>query len=130
MRRLSENLERTGKKTLKVKEYVKNFFKAVNDDLNMPKVLTLVWKIVRKEIEMNNREKYELLLAFDKILAIDIAKEVTTDQLPLKIEELIKKRERARKNQDWETADELRDEIKKRGYLLEDTSEGIRWRKI
>lgn len=130
MRRLSENLERKGKKTLKVKEYVKNFFKAVNDDLNMPKILTLVWKLVRNEMEMNNREKYELLLAFDKILAIDIAREVTTDHLPLKIEELIHKRERARKNQDWETADELRDEIKKHGYLLEDTSEGIRWRKI
>jgi cysteinyl-tRNA synthetase len=79
---------------------------------------------------MNNREKYELLLTFNKILAIDIAREVTTEHLPLKIEELIKKRERARKNQDWETADEIRDEIKKRGYLLEDTSEGIRWRKI
>ncbi len=130
MRRLSEKLERKGKKTIKIKEYAKNFFKAVNDDLNMPMVLTLVWKLVRNEIEMNNREKYELLLVFDKILAIDIAREVTTERLPMKIEELIKKRESSRKNQDWETADEIRDEIKQHGYLLEDTSEGIRWRKI
>ncbi|GAG00839.1 unnamed protein product, partial [marine sediment metagenome] len=129
MRRLSENLERKGKKTRKVKEYLMNFFKAVNDDLNMPKALTLVWKLVRNEIEMNSKEKYELLLALDKILAIDIAREVPTEHLPLKIKELVKKRERARKNQDWITADEIRNEIKKRGYLLEDTSEGIRWRK-
>lgn len=130
MRRLSENLEGKRKKTSKAEEYKKKIFETVNDNLNMPKALTIVWKLVRNEKEMSNREKYELLLEFDKILALDLAREVTTEKIPKKIEELIRKREAARKNRDWETADKLREEIKKLGYLLEDTTEGARWRKI
>jgi cysteinyl-tRNA synthetase len=130
MRRLSENLERKRKKTLKAEEYERRFLEAVNDDLNMPKALTIVWKLVRNEKELSNREKYELLQEFDKILAVDLAKDVTKEKLPEEIEELIRKREEARKKKDWETADKLREEIKKLGYLLEDTPEGVRWRKI
>jgi len=130
MRRLSENLEKTKIKTSKAEEYRKKFLEAANDDLNMPKALTIVWKLVRNEKEMSNREKYELLLEFDKILALDLDREVTQEKLPQEIEELIKKREEARKKKDWETADKLREKIKKLGYLLEDTPKGVRWRKI
>lgn len=130
MRRLSENLKRKRKKTLKAEEYTRKFLEAVNDDLNMPKALTIVWKLVRNEKEVSDRGKYELLQEFDKILAIDLAREVTREKLPKKMEELIRKRETVRKKRDWETADKLREEIRKLGYLLEDTPEGVRWRKI
>ncbi len=130
MRRLSENLERKRKKTLRAEEYKKKFLDTVNNNLNMPKALTVVWKLVRNEKEVSNREKYELLQEFDKILALDLVREVFTEKLPQKIEELIRKREAARKRKDWSTADRLREEIKKLGYLLEDTSKGVRWRKI
>lgn len=130
MRRLSENLERKGRKTVRGEEYERKFLEAVNDDLNMPKALTIVWKLVRDEKEVSDGGKYDLLQEFDKILAIDLSREVTREKLPETIEELIRKRESARKKRDWETADKLREEIKKLGYLLEDTPEGIRWRKI
>ncbi len=130
MRRLSENLERKRKKTLRAEEYKKEFLDTVNNNLNMPKALTVVWKLVRNEKEVSNREKYELLQEFDKILALDLVREVFKEKLPQKIEELIRKREAARKRKDWSTADRLREEIKKLGYLLEDTSKGVRWRKI
>lgn len=130
MRRLSENLERKRKKTLRAEEYKKEFLDTVNNNLNMPKALTVVWKLVRNEKEVSNREKYELLQDFDKILALDLVREVFKEKLPQKIEELIRKREAARKRKDWPTADRLREEIKKLGYLLEDTSKGVRWRKI
>jgi len=129
MRRLSENLERKGRKTVRAEEYERKFLEAVNDDLNMPKALTIVWKLVRDEKEVSDGGKYDLLQEFDKILAIDLSREVTREKLPETIEELIRKRESARKKRDWETADKLREEIKKLGYLLEDTPEGIRWRK-
>lgn len=130
MRRLSENLERKRRKTVRAEEYERKFLEAVNDDLNMPKALTIVWKLVRDEKEVSDGGKYDLLQEFDKILAIDLSREVTREKLPETIEELIRKRESARKKRDWETADKLREEIKKLGYLLEDTPEGIRWRKI
>ena len=130
MRRLSENLERKRKKTLRAEEYKKKFLDTVNNNLNMPKALTVVWKLVRNEKEVSNREKYELLQDFDKILALDLVREVFKEKLPQKIEELIRKREAARKRKDWSTADRFREEVKKLGYLLEDTPEGVRWRKI
>jgi cysteinyl-tRNA synthetase len=130
MRRFSESFKEKKGKSSKAEEYRRKFLEAVNDDLNMPKALTIVWKLVRDEKEVSEGEKYELLLEFDKILAVDLAREITKEKLPKEIEELIRKREEARKRKDWETADRLREEIKKRGYLLEDTPEGVRWRKI
>ena len=45
-------------------------------------------------------------------------------EMPEKIKGLIKQREEARKNKDWQKADELRDEIKKEGYAVQDTPVG------
>jgi len=128
MRRLKENLESEKKKTLKAEEYKKKFLEAVNDDLNMPKALTLVWKLVRDEKEVSNREKYELLLEFDKILGLDLVREVTKEKLPQEIGELIKKREEARKNKDWKAADKIRKQLKAMGIIIEDTPQGVKWR--
>jgi len=49
--------------------------------------------------------------------------------LPKEIEELIRKREEARKKRDWETADEIRKKLHEMGIILEDTPEGVRWRR-
>jgi len=130
VRRLSEDLESKGKKATKAEEYRRDFLEAMNDDLNMPEALTIVWKLVRDEREVSDRQKYELLQEFDKVLAVDLAKEVTREKLPKDIEELIRKRETARKKRDWKTADKLREEIKELGYLIEDTTEGVRWRTV
>ena len=129
VRRLSENSESKGEKATKAEEYRREFLEAVSDDLNMPKALTIVWKLVRDEKEVSDRQKYELLQEFDRVLAIELAKEVTTEKLPREIEELIRKREAARKKGDWKAADKLREEIKALGYLIEDTPEGVRWRR-
>jgi cysteinyl-tRNA synthetase len=55
---------------------------------------------------------------------------VTEEKLPREIEELVRRRETARKNRDWETADKLREEIRELGYIIEDTSEGVRWKRV
>jgi len=128
MRKLSENLEGEIKKTLKAEEYRKEFLEAVNDDLNMPKALTVVWKLVRDEKEVSNREKYCLLLEFDKILALDLTREVTEEKLPEEAEALIRKREEARRAKDWKTADNIREQLKAMGIMIEDTPQGVKWR--
>jgi len=128
MRKLSENLEGEIKKTLKAEEYRKEFLEAVNDDLNMPKALTVVWKLVRDEKEVSNREKYGLLLEFDKILALDLTGEVTEEKLPEEAETLIRKREDARRAKDWRTADNIREQLKAMGIMIEDTPQGVKWR--
>ena len=64
---------------------------------------------------------------FDKILGIIDFKEKT---IPENIKQLIEKRETARKEKDWKTADKLRDKLKEKGILLEDTRQGIKWKQI
>jgi cysteinyl-tRNA synthetase len=50
--------------------------------------------------------------------------------LPEKVKELAAQREEARSKKDWKKADEIREEIKALGFVLEDTPEGPRFRKI
>ena len=129
VRKLSEYSESKGEKAAKAEEYRRDFLEAVNDDLNMPKALTVVWKLVRDEKEVCDRERYELLQEFDRVLALDLAKEVIGETLPREVDELIRKREAAREKRDWKTADKLREEIRQLGYLVEDSPKGVRWRR-
>lgn len=130
VRRLSQLLGEKEKKSKRAEEYWNNFFEAVNDNLNMPEALATIWKLVRSEREVGNKEKYELLLKFDKILALNLDREVAREKLPKEIEELVQKREEARKKKDWKKADEIREKIQELGYALEDTVEGVRWKKL
>ena len=49
------------------------------------------------------------------------------NSLDAEIEALIEKRTQARKNRDWATADAIRDELKARHVVLEDTPQGVKW---
>jgi cysteinyl-tRNA synthetase len=128
LRKLGGNLEGDAKETPKAEEYRKGFLGAFDDDLDAPKALTTVWKLVRDEKTLSDREKYNLLIEFDKILALDLTKELTVEKLPQGAEDLIKKREEARKRKDWETADRLRERLREMGIIIEDTAQGARWR--
>jgi cysteinyl-tRNA synthetase len=50
------------------------------------------------------------------------------EKLPREAEELIQQREQARKNKDWEKADKLREQLKAMGIIIEDTSQGVKWK--
>ncbi len=127
VRKLKENLEEE-KPSKKTEEYRDSFLEAINDDLNMPKALTIVWKLVREEKELSNKQKYELLTEFDKVLALDLDKEAVTEELPKEAEELIREREEARKAKDWEAADKIREQLKAIGVIVEDTPQGVKWK--
>jgi len=131
-------------KTLKeietlLSETKKKFADALNNDFNTPLALTHLYALARQTNKIVSKQKISQELAekitqtfreLGGILGI-LEKEVPIDEkLPKEVEKLIQQREEARKRKDWETADRLRKEIKKLGYLLEDTPEGVRWRKI
>jgi len=122
VRILAENLEECADKSPKYHEYYKRFLEFVNDDLNMPKAIALTWSLIREEKKLTNREKYDLLLEFDKVFALDLARNVgKEEQLPPEVEELVRKREEARKAKDWATADKIREQLRSMGILIEDT---------
>ena len=114
----------------------KGFEEAMDDDLNVSAALAALFDFVR---DVNNlldgnmlskkeaQEVYELILRFDKVLGVvgEIKKE---EKLPKEAEELIVRREEARKTKDWKTADEIRQRLKAMGILIEDTSQGVKWR--
>jgi len=103
------------------KKYLSEFEKAINDDLNMPKALQVLWKLMRDE---NAKGKYLTIKKIDEVLGLDLLnkKEII---IPSEIKKLLEEREEARKNRDYKIADELRDKINKLGYILEDKEKGV-----
>ncbi len=111
--------------------YKEELTKAMNDDLDTPKTIALLWELLKDE-PVSPEDKKETIKEFDKLLGLGIEqnakelKDTATDELPQNIQDLIEKREDARKNKDWKMSDKLRDEIKSLGYTVEDLPEGPR----
>ena len=101
----------------------KQFLDIINDDLNMPRGLSFLWEIIREE-KLNNAEKYELILKFDKVFGLDLDKEEKIE-IPAGLRELISQREKSRKEKDFKTADKIREKINKLGFIVEDKEKGF-----
>ncbi|MBX4212450.1 cysteine--tRNA ligase [Candidatus Pacearchaeota archaeon] len=101
-------------------KYIKEFEKAMDDDLNTPKALQELWKMLRDE---KSPGKLQTVKTMDEVFGLNLL-EKENIQIPLEIEALVNERETARKNKDWKLADKIRETIKKKGYILEDTDYG------
>ena len=113
-----------------INEYEERFHKAINDDLNMPAAMGVVWEVVRQDKKSDKFAK--LLLKFDTVLGLKIDEECNKpkEELPEEIIELIEERKKARENKEWNKSDELRDIIKEKGYEIKDTKDGMEVKKI
>lgn len=110
-------------KLSKVEEFRGKFNQAVNNDLNMPEALAVVWEVVKSNVPSG--DKYDLLLFFDEILGLDIAKSPTELKIPNEVALLIQEREKAREEHDFAKADKLRKEIDSLGFTVKDTPSGV-----
>lgn len=110
------------------KEYQEKFLKFINDDLNFPRALGLLWKLV-KDAKVSSKDKENLLLSFDKVLGLGLEK-IKKIQIPQEIKKLVSRRERYRLQKKWQKADMIRKKIEKMGYWVEDTKKGPRIKKI
>ena len=113
-----------------IAEYEEKFHKAINDDLNMPAAMGVVWEVVRNE--KKSPKLANLLLKFDTVLGLKINEETTKEQkmIPEEILKLVQERKIARENKDWAKSDELRNLIRSKGYEIKDTKEGTEIDKI
>lgn len=128
-----------GEKITNLMQKVQNEFEeAMDDDLNIGIALASLFDFIRQVNKLINRNKLsrteaekvrDLMMKFDKVLGVIGEIEEGKETLPREIEELIQKREKARKMKDWKTADEIREKLKAMGIILEDTPKGVRWRK-
>lgn len=105
-------------------KFEKEFMDAINDDLNTPQALAILWKLLKSEYPA--RAKKASLLRFEKILGmgLDVLPQKTEIQVPDEVKELLKIREEARKNKNWQESDSLRDDIRIKGFIVEDTPQG------
>jgi cysteinyl-tRNA synthetase len=120
----------------KFNAYKEEFIKVMDDDFNTADGVAVLFELV-KEFNTNIDEKASrkvitaaknLLLELGGVLGI--IQQRGEEKLEEEIEKLIKKREEARQNKNWELADRIRDELKEKGIILEDTPHGTRWKKI
>jgi cysteinyl-tRNA synthetase len=111
---------------------------AIDDDLNVSVALGALFDFVREvnallDAGAVSRSEADSVVAlmkgFDDVLGV-IGKIKQEDALSKKAEELIEKREEARKAKDWATADALRVRLSEMGVIVEDTAQGVRWRVV
>lgn len=109
-----------------------SFLLAVNDDLNIPQALAITQDLLKSDLESSS--KLATVLDFDKVLGFNlanaknmIASDVTFSELPIEVQALALSRETARKNKDFNESDRLREEMKSRGYAVEDTKDGMKF---
>ena len=112
----------------RAKAYKKKFLELINNDLNTPGALALMWEVVKNK-ELPNQEKYLLLSDFDRIFALNLVK-TRKIEIPCDVEKLVKKREEYRKKREWERSDEIRERIEKLGYCVEDLKQGPKVKKL
>ena len=106
-----------------ISKYEEQFLDAINDDMNMPVAISIVWEIA-KEKEKSN-DFYELIKKFDSVLSLDLDKNDKEDiNIPEDIKLILNERKDARKNKDFAKSDELRDKLKELGYIVKDTKDG------
>lgn len=113
-----------------IENYKNRFLEAINDDLNMPVAMSVVWDVVKNPEK--SKQLANLLLEFDKVLGVDIEKNEDKKEieLPQEIKDLLEQRKQARENKDWALSDKIRDELKEQGYMVKDTKEGMTVEKI
>ena len=104
-------------------KYNEQFKDLIADDLNTSNALTLVYDVLKSDI--NDKTKYELIKNFDDVLSLDLTKKDTIDNdLKLYIEEKINERREAKSNKNYELADKIRNELLEKGIILKDTKDG------
>lgn len=105
-----------------IEEYRNKFLEAINDDLNIPIAMSVVWDVVKNPIK--SKDLANLLLDFDKVLGLQIDRKDEIE-LPEKVKVLLKQRVEARANKDWVESDRLRVKIDELGYIVKDLKDGF-----
>ena len=111
--------------------YLQEFKDAIDDDLNLPLALGVLWKAVK---EPKSKDIYNLAVEMDKVFGLRLAEykpaPQTLEDVPENVKNLVELRKEAKANKDWASADKYRDEITALGYQIKDTKEGVELTKI
>lgn len=117
-------------------KYRDKYIEKMDDDFNSADAITVLFELTKdlnKSVTVeSSKELINSALQLIRELGnpLGILQKSTKSSLEDEIEKLIEERQNARKNKDFALADKIRDELKDRGIILEDTPQGIRWKKV
>ncbi|MFH1429154.1 MAG: cysteine--tRNA ligase [Candidatus Margulisiibacteriota bacterium] len=113
------------------------FENAMDDDFNTPKAVAVLFDLVKLVNVTNEQGKpverlIGLLKELGNVLGLfeNIKQKLSADDVSDEIEKLIEERQKARQEKNWTRSDEIRDQLKARGIVLEDTPQGVRWKRV
>ena len=116
-----------------VKEYKKQFVEAVGNDVNTSMGITLVYDVLKADV--NGATKRAVIESFDQVLSLDLLKEeaAAASDVDAELEAYvlgkIEERKAAKKEKNFALADAIRAELLEKGIVLEDTREGVKWKR-
>lgn len=120
----------------KIEELKIRFFDEMNDDFNTANAISVLFDLTKESnVYLQSSHTSEHIIEAFQHALVDLAGILGVqlveqeELLDEEIEELIQKRIEARKNRDFQTADQIRDDLKERNILLEDTAQGTRWKR-
>ncbi len=126
---LKNQLQRTTlseEKLKQIDEFREKFKQGLSNDLQMPQAVAVMWEMLKSSIP--SPDKLDLLFEFDKVLGLNLAS-VEEEKIPAEIQQLAEDREKARQEDNFVKADEIRKIINEKGYLIEDADSGFRLKK-
>jgi cysteinyl-tRNA synthetase len=117
-------------------EYIKKFEAAMEDDFNTADAVSAIFELVKYAnthvTDQSSKELvekiYQMMQNLMNILGVDLTTE--EDDLDAHVQEMIAKRQQARKDKDFALADQIRDQLLAEGIQLLDTREGVKWKKV
>ena len=136
--KLNDNAENADELKLEeeLNSFRQRFIEAMDDDLNTADALSIIFELARfmnSNVNENSTKEFanKVLGEFNELTGVlnIVNKKHEEDMLDEEIEALIQKRTEAKKNRDFKLADEIRDELLEKGIVLEDTRQGVKWRR-
>ncbi|MGI6701900.1 MAG: cysteine--tRNA ligase [Christensenellales bacterium] len=133
LKRLRALLDEHKNSSLKTSEEVINkyrteFIDAVSDDLNVPLALGALWKMLKEQPSV---DIYREALDMDSVFGLSLSREIKqSDEIPEEIRELAEERFSAKSDKDYKRSDALRELIKEKGYIIQDSKEGYTLKKL
>ena len=112
------------------------FIEEMDDDFNAANGITVVYEVAKWLNHYNEQAKVSaavittVLEGFSKMLAVFGIEFQTAGLLDEEVDQLIEERNQARKEKNFARSDEIRDQLKEQGIILEDTPQGVRWRRV
>ena len=136
--KLNDNAENADELKLEeeLNSFRQRFIEAMDDDLNTADALSIIFELARfmnSNVNENSTKEFanKVLDEFNELTGVlnVVNKKHEEDMLDEEIEALIQKRTDAKKNKDFKLADEIRNELLEKGIVLEDTRQGVKWRR-